>query len=328
LGPADLAQVLKTIPRQKDRRLLVGLQTLDDAGIYKIGRNLAIVQTVDFFPPVVDDPYDFGMIAAANALSDVYAMGGTPLTAMSIVCFPSETKSIGILAKILKGGTDKLREAGTVLVGGHSVKDSELKFGFSVTGTVDPGSIVSNAGAKPGDALILTKPIGTGILTTALKMGILPEKDKRRVTRVMSSLNWVPSRLMRKFRANACTDVTGFGLGGHAWEMARASKVTFRFDSGKVPLLPGVRGFVERKSVPGGTFANRDFLERDVSIRCSPEVLSPLIVFDPQTSGGLLISIDGKRADRLLKELWKNGIKDAAIIGEVVRRKKAIVEVL
>ena len=300
---------------------------MDDAGVYKIGKDLAIVQTVDFFPPVVDDPYDFGMIAAANALSDVYAMGGIPLTAMSIVCFPSEKKSIAVLSRILKGGTDKLMEAGTVLVGGHSVKDNELKFGFSVTGTVNPRKIVSNAGAKPGDFLILTKPIGIGILTTALKRGILSENGRRTVTRVMSSLNSVASGLMCRFGADACTDITGFGLGGHAWEMARASKVTLRFYSEHIPVLPGTRELVEKKSVPGGTISNREFLKRDVLMHSSPAGLSPLIFFDPQTSGGLLISISQKRTEALLKELLKSGIRDAAVVGEVVRRKKALVEV-
>lgn len=294
------------------------MERADDAGVYKLSENLAIIQTVDFFTPIVDDPYMFGQIAAANALSDVYAMGGKPLTAMNIVCFPVKTMDISVLREILKGGLDKMREAGVTLVGGHSVEDSELKYGLSVTGTIHPSKVLTNVGAEPGDRLILTKPLGTGIINTAIKAGMADEKSIEMVTSYMARLNNMASEVMQEIGARACTDVTGFGLLGHAFEMIQGTGKGIIIYSSKVPIFPGAVNFAEMGLVPGGTYRNRDFRihQVDVDPRVSPYLLD--ILFDPQTSGGLLIATSGEKAEEMVKRLKERGIEEAAIIGEVV----------
>jgi selenide,water dikinase len=301
-----------------DPNLIVGMERAEDAGVYKLSEDLAIIQTVDFFTPIVDDPYMFGQIAAANALSDVYAMGGKPLTAMNIVCFPIKTMDISVLREILKGGLDKMKEAGVTLVGGHSVEDSELKYGLSVTGTIHPSKVLTNVGAKVGDRLILTKPLGTGIINTAIKGGMATEDSIERVTRCMAGLNKRASEIMQEIGANACTDVTGFGLLGHAFEMIQGTGKGMTIDVASVPVLPEVMNFAKMGMVPGGTYRNREFRinKVDIDTKTSPYIID--ILFDPQTSGGLLIAVSEEKAEELVKRLRKEGIEDAAIIGEVM----------
>ncbi len=314
--------MMARIPRKaRSRKVLAGLDVLDDAGVYLVRKNLALVQTVDFFTPVVDDPYDFGSVAAANALSDVYAMGGTPVTALSIVCFPSDDLDVAVLGRTLAGGMDKLREAGVELLGGHSVRDKEMKFGFAVTGTVDPGRILLKSGARPGDALVLTKPLGVGVMSTALRAGKLPKKWERTITRQMARLNKWASAAVVKAGANACTDVTGFGLLGHACEMAQASRMTLRIDSVAVPLLGPVLKLISGGVFPGGLTSVHKFLSGKIGVRTGVEDDLIYALCDPQTSGGLLASVPAKKAPALLRSLRRNG-DPAEVIGEVVRREK------
>jgi selenide,water dikinase len=320
IGPADLSQVLRNLPQpQRDPNLLVGLETSDDAGVYKLSDELALVQTVDFFTPIVNDPYSFGQIAAANALSDVYAMGGKPLTVLNIVAFPISKLDKAILAEILRGAADKVKEAGATLVGGHSIDDNEPKFGMAVTGLVHPERVKTNAGAKPGDRLVLTKPIGVGILTTSIKKDQLAPEEVERVTKVMSTLNKTSAEVMARFgdAVHGCTDVTGFGLLGHASEMAKGSGVGVRIVKTQVPVLPRVRELAEAGFVPGGTKNNYAHLQGSVTFPPSLDQIDQWILCDAVTSGGLLISIDGGEADRLLAELRAAGV-EASLIGEVV----------
>ncbi len=286
--------------------------------MYKLSDDLAIIQTVDFFTPIVDDPYMFGQIAAANALSDVYAMGGRPLCAMNIAGFPIKTMDIAILREILRGGLDKMREAGVVLAGGHTVEDVELKYGLSVTGVIHPDRILAKAGARAGDRLILTKPLGTGILTTAVKASMLDAHAIARLSAVMATLNRKAAELMEPYDVRACTDVTGFGLLGHACEMVEGSPVGFLIRARALPLLDGVEGFCEMGLLPGGLYRNRDFREHMVEIDPSVPASLQDVLYDPQTSGGLLIVLAGDEAERLVERMHREGVPDAVIIGEVV----------
>lgn len=299
-----------------DPNLLVGLDTSDDAGVYKLTDEIALVQTVDYFTPIVDDPYMFGQIAAANALSDVYAMGGKPLTVLNIVGFPIKKLDKQILADILVGAGDKVKEAGAVLVGGHSIDDNEPKFGLAVTGIVHPGRVRANSGAKPGDKLILTKPIGVGIQTTAIKQDLLTEAQLDRVMRTMAALNKDAAEAMEPFGVTACTDITGFGLLGHASEMAKGSGVGLVIYKDNVPVLDGTRELAERGIVPGGTKSNRDWLQDCVRYEQIGEI-DQLILCDAVTSGGLLISLPGEEADALLLAMKGKGV-EAAVIGDII----------
>ena len=298
----------------------MGLERADDAGVYKLSEELAIVQTIDFFTPVVDEPYAFGQIAVANALSDVYAKGGKPLTAMNVVCFPSKTMDISILRDILRGGLEKMREAGVVLVGGHSIDDEELKYGLSVTGLIHPGRVVTKAGAKAGDKLILTKPLGTGIIATALKGSMADAETIAKVTKHMSTLNKNASESMQEVGVNACTDITGFGLLGHACEMVQDSNVGMMIYSSAVPIFPEAIEFARMGLVPGGTQRNREFRAPMVELASELSDYMSDILFDPQTSGGLLISVGAARAGILLARLHKVGVAEAAVIGEVMKQ--------
>ncbi len=298
--------------------LIAGIEKMRDAGIYKLTDELAIIQHLDFFTPIVDDPYAFGQIAAANALSDVYAMGGSPLIAMNIVCFPVKTMAISILRKILAGGLDKMHEAGVILVGGHSVEDHEPKYGLCVTGTIHPARVVFNTGAKAGDRLILTKPLGTGIISTALKGEKADEQAVAKITKSMATLNRKASELMLEVGVNACTDVTGFGLLGHAAAMVEDSDVGMVIYSKSIPFFSEARELAERGYIPGGLQRNREFRIKMVEIsRGVPDYLAD-ILFDPQTSGGLLIAVPEPKASLLLERMLKAGIGEATIIGEVV----------
>lgn len=294
------------------------MATLDDAGVYRLTDDLAIIQTIDFFTPIVDDPYTFGQIAVANALSDVYAMGGKPLTAMNVVCFPIKSMELSILNDILRGGLDKMCEAGVTLVGGHSIDDKELKYGLSVTGTVHPSRLVTNEGARVGDRLILTKPLGTGIIGTALKAGMADKETVDKFTKYMAALNNKASELMQELGVHACTDITGFGLLGHACQVAEHSQIGIKIHPASVPYFPEVVEFARQGLCPGGLYRNRGFYSERVKFVAEvPEHMKD-ILFDAQTSGGLLISIAPEVAKQLLDRLHQAGVQDAAIIGEVV----------
>ncbi len=302
--------------------LLVGIEHIDDAGVYKIRDDLALVQTVDFFTPIVDDPYTFGQIAAANALSDVYAMGGVPITAMNLVAFPIKSMEIEILREILKGGLDKMREAEVVLVGGHSIEDQELKYGLSVTGLIHPDAVLTNTGARTGDRIILTKPLGTGIINTAQKGGMAAPEVVQKAIEVMTELNRKAAAVMKGFRVHACTDVTGFGLLGHLCEMLGQGEIGIRISLDAIPILPKAEEYAGMGLVPGGAHRNKEFYapKVDGAKSCPPSLLD--VLYDPQTSGGLLIAVAVEDAKGILGVLQEVGVKDARIIAEVVAKPK------
>ena len=304
----------------------MGSGTSDDSAVYRLNDSIALVQSVDFFPPIVDDPYWFGAIAAANSLSDIYAMGATPLMGLNIVCFPIDLPK-EILARILKGGADKMTEAGAIIAGGHTIDDAEPKYGISVTGLVRPGEQVTNAGARPGDRLVLTKPIGTGIITTALKAGKSDAETERRVIELMAELNKGASEAMVGVGVNACTDITGFGLLGHLREMVEGSGVGARIVLNDVPLIPGARALAEQGIAPGGTLRNLDSL-RD-SVVWNAEISDPVKVLlaDAQTSGGLLISVSEEKAGRLMAALVEHGVSGARVIGDILDAPKGTIAV-
>lgn len=324
LAPGSLKAVLEALPAQSDPNLLVGFDQSDDAGVYRISEDLALVQTVDFFTPMVDDPFTFGQIAAANALSDVFAMGGRPLTALSIVCFPQDG-DLEVLGQVMRGGLDKMQEAHCTVVGGHSVRDAEMKFGYAVTGLVNPKRVYKNAGARAGDVLILTKPIGTGVITTALKQGKSEESWVEGAVRSMMTLNQRAGGLVSLCDGvHAMTDVTGFGLMGHGREVAMASEVVLKIDTSRVPRLDGAVEAITRGAVPAGLVANREFAECIVSVDGGVAEEIYTLMFDPQTSGGLLISVGEGSAPELLQALIETG-SPAAQIGRVEAGKAQIV---
>lgn len=308
---------MKALPIQSHPDLIVGFGTSDDAGVVRLTPEIALIQTVDFFTPMVNDPHAFGRIAAVNALSDVYAMGGRPYTAMNLVCFPKKGMDIGILKEILSGGLEAIYEAEALLVGGHSVDDPEIKYGLSLTGLVHPNHIITNAGASPEDMLVLTKPIGTGILATALKARLLPKEAETEAVFWMGTLNKKAAESMQAAQASACTDITGFGLLGHALEMAAASHVTMEIWASKVPLLPYVMDMVNMGMLPEGSGLNRQFCARAVQIDSKVNELIVDCLADAQTSGGLLISIHKERLDILLNELKARNVFHA-VIGRVL----------
>ncbi len=308
---------MKSLSFHSHPDLLVGLEAADDAGVYRLTPELALIQTVDFFTPIVNDPYQFGQIAAANALSDVYAMGGRPLTALNIVCFPLKTTPVDVLKAILKGGMDKVHEAGALLVGGHSVEDAELKYGLAVTGVVHPDKILTKAGARVGDLLILTKPLGTGIIATALKGRLASAEAEAAIIQVMSQLNRAAAEALEGLEVHAVTDITGFGLLGHGLEMAAASKAELTIYAGKVPILPWAREYAGMGMVPGGSHANRRFCEKHLTIDPRVNPIDVVLLSDAQTSGGLLIAIAPKQADILLSRLRERGVTATACIGEI-----------
>ena len=300
----------------------MGIEHLDDAGVYRLTEDIALVQTTDFFTPIVDDPFSFGQIAAANALSDVYAMGGKPLTAMNVVAFPIKRMDGSILKEILKGGYSKIHEAGALLVGGHSIDDTDIKYGLSVTGVVHPKRILTNAHARPGDRLVLTKPLGTGIIATALKGDMASREAVMKITESMTMLNRVASEAMVEVGVNACTDITGFGLLGHALEMAIASDVGIVIQSQSIPSFPEAEEYASMGMVPGGTGRNREFYSCRVEIRGDIPNEKMDILYDAQTSGGLLISVEGEKVEKLLEQLHSKGAKWATMVGEVIEDPK------
>ncbi len=294
------------------------MNTADDAGVYKLTDEIALIQTVDFFTPIVDDPYTYGLIAAANSLSDVYAMGGTPLTAMNIVGFPQKLFSNAVLVEILRGGFDKATEAKTLIVGGHTITDDELKYGMSITGIIHPDKIVTNAGARPGDVIFLTKPLGTGIISTALKVGEKLGTLESKAIEVMTTLNKTAAEVMQQIGVHACTDITGFGLLGHSYELAKASQVGLKIQASAVPIFEEALILVKDGFVPGGTSNNRFFLENKVHIPDSLSWEHSTLLFDAQTSGGLLIIVPAPKAAALENALRAAGVATVARIGEVV----------
>jgi selenide,water dikinase len=309
-----------------DPNLIVGIETADDAGVYRLSETLALVQTVDFFTPIVDDPFDYGRIAALNSINDVWAMGGTPLTALAVTCFPKKGVDFRILGEIMRGGLHVLTENGVALVGGHSVDNQQIMFGYAVTGTIDPARVVTNRGARPGDALVLTKPVGTGIVSTGIKFGKAGEEVTRASLETMLLSGREAARLMSEADAHAATDVTGFALLGHAWEMARASGVTLEIDSSSVPLIHGAFELAAAGMLTSGDKSNRAYVGEDVALSSTvrPELAS--LLFDPQTAGGLLISVAHERAAPLLTAL-RERYPDAAVIGRVAERGAHLINV-
>jgi selenide,water dikinase len=319
--------VLGKLARQYDPNVLVGFDHADDAGVYLIAPDQALVQTVDFFTPVVDDPYTFGQIAATNSLSDVYAMGGKPLTALALVCFP-EKAELEILERILEGGLSKMIEAGCTVIGGHSIRDEETKFGYSVTGVVHPKKVLANKGAKPGDALIFTKALGTGVISTAIKKGKAEPAWINAAVQSMTTLNKRAAEVIvgGNYRVNAMTDVTGFGMIGHSREMALASNVALRFFSKEIPVLPGALECIRAGYVPGGLNANREFAECEVGYDAPITDDLKTLLFDPQTAGGLLISIAEDEREKLVAELKAAGVL-ARHIGDVTESRKPLIRI-
>jgi selenide,water dikinase len=321
LAPSDLAQVLSKLPKQNNENVIVGYEHSDDAGVFRLNDEIALVQTLDFFTPIADDPELYGRIAAVNSLNDVYAMGGNPITALSIVCYPQKG-DWEVLGKILLGGQMALNEEGVVILGGHSVDDQEIKFGYSITGTVDSKKVTSNAGALAGDVLILTKPIGTGIISTGVKFEKASEEAKDAAIKTMTISARTASQVMQKIGANACTDVTGFGLLGHAYEMAQASEVTLEINAESVPLLPEVFALVEQKMLTRGDRNNREYVGETITFDQGITPAMQSILYDPQTAGGLLISLEKEKAEDYLKE-----VPGATIIGRVKSFQDKLIEV-
>lgn len=326
IKPQHLEAVLKNLHPLFDPHVLVGTETADDATVYRLTDELALVQTLDFFTPIVDDPYDFGAIAAANALSDIYAMGAKPLFALNIVGFPEDTLPLSVLEQILKGAQDKASEAGIAILGGHTIEDPEPKYGMVVSGIIHPDKIVKNAGAKVGDVLVLTKPIGTGILSTAIKRGMVDVALRKEVSRLMSTLNKIPAELMLQHDVHACTDVTGFGLMGHLKEMTTASQCDVEIDFDKVPFIREVKNLATAGVIPGGTYNNLDYVSPYVDFGVMPRT-QQLLLCDAQTSGGLLVAMPEKDAALYLKDLKENGFDEAVIIGKFTQAGKGIISI-
>jgi selenide,water dikinase len=322
LAPSDLAQVLSKLPKQDfSKDVLVGFETSDDAGVFKLNESTALVQTVDFFTPIADDPEIYGQIAAINSLNDVYAMGGIPISALSIVCYP-QNGDWDVLAKILLGGQKAMNVENVVIIGGHSVDDQEIKFGYAVTGIVHPEKVVKNSSAKAGDVLVLTKPIGTGAISTGIKRGVAKQESIDAAMKAMTTSAAEASKVMQELGANGCTDITGFGLLGHAFEMAKGSQVSFQINSDEVPLLPDVLNLIEQKMLTRGDRNNRLYVGETVRITESVSKEMQSALFDPQTAGGLLISLEENKADELIKK-----VEGAKIIGRVEPLKDVLIEV-
>jgi selenide,water dikinase len=316
----DLKIVLAGLPKTEDPRVLVSADTCDDAGVFKVSDDLALVQSVDIFTPSVDDPYTFGQIAAANSVSDIYAMGGKPLTALSIIGFPIETMSHRIMNQILRGGVDKMKEAGVSIVGGHSIKDNEVKFGFAVTGTIHPEKIITNAKAQPGDILVLTKPLGTGVIGFASQIGKASAESLNTISQSMAELNKIPAEVMVDMGVKTATDVTGFGLLGHLSEIAAQSKVTVDIFVDQVPFFGGVFDYIRQGMISGAIERNKEFASQYVTTSPGVSEERETVLYDPQTSGGLLIAINPKDAEELVSRLKKKGIDHTSVIGKVVSK--------
>jgi len=321
LPAQKLEEVLKSLPKTEHPNLLVGIDTQDDAGVYKITDDIALIQTTDFFPAICSDPYEFGQIAAANSLSDIYAMGGKPLTALNLIMFPDDKIPLNVYAEILKGGNDKVIEAGAMIIGGHTINDDPPKYGLAVTGTVHPTEIITNANAKPGEILILTKPLGTGIIVSGEKIGEVSEKDYRNALNYMKLLNKSAAEIMQKYQVRAATDITGFSFLGHSMKIAISSKVSMKINSKKIPLLSRAYELTDLGCIPGAAFRNQSYIEPN----CFFEKIDynrKMLMFDAQTSGGILMSVKRKSAENILQELRANDCPQAEIVGEVIEPQK------
>jgi len=317
IPPRQLEEILSYLPLPVDPDILVDIDTHDDAGVYRLSDDLALVLTTDFFPPVCSDPYEFGEIAAANSLSDIYAMGAKPLLALNIVMFPSARLPMEAYASILKGGFDKATEAGARIIGGHTIDDYPPKYGLAVIGTVSPEKVITNAGAKAGDLLVLTKPVGTGIILAGQRLGLTGDKNVRHALDMMKKLNSGGAEVMQRHKIKGATDITGFGLGGHALKMARASGVTITISMKDVPLLPDVYRLADEGCLPGAAFRNLDYVSSEMNDELLADYNLKMIAFDAQTSGGLLISVPGEIAETMIKELKEAGLPFSSVIGSV-----------
>jgi len=326
--PADLLlEAIKRLPSSTDSKLLVGIETCDDAGVYQLTEDMALIETTDFFPPVCSDPYDFGQIAAANAMSDVFAMGGKVLTAMNLVMFPAKGIPFEVLGEILRGGQEKVIEAGGVIVGGHTIEDHPPKYGLAVTGLVHPSRIITNAKGKPGEVLILTKPLGTGTIVAGKRLGEIAAKDYRAALDSMKLLNKRGAEIMQKHSIRCATDITGFGLLGHAKHIALASKITLEIDAGQLPLLDGAKHLIDLGCIPGGAFRNQEYVEESCAFSRDLPYVDKMLTLDPQTSGGLLMTVPPEKAAAVLDELTESGYPRAKIIGKTIPLQEKLLKV-
>jgi selenide,water dikinase len=317
ISPKQLEEILKYLPVSVDPDILVDIDTHDDAGVYRVNDELALVLTTDFFPPVCSDPFEFGQIAAANSISDVYAMGGTPMLALNIMMFPADRLPMEAYASILQGGSEKATEAGVRIIGGHTIDDYPPKYGLAVVGFIHPQKIITNAGAKPGDSLILTKPLGTGIILAAHRLGLASDQDLSDALMQMKQLNLPGAEVMKKHNIKGATDITGFGLAGHAFKMARAGNVSITLNMKNVPLIGSTYNFVDDGCIPGASFRNLDFAENETAFNPGLDYNLKMIAFDAQTSGGLLMSVPADRSNAVLSDLHSAGLISSAIIGTV-----------
>jgi selenide,water dikinase len=325
ISPKQLEEILKYLPLPKDPDILVDIDTHDDAGVYRINDELALVLTTDFFPPVCSDPYEFGQIAAANSISDVYAMGGDPVLALNIMMFPAARLPMEVYAEIMKGGFDKATEAGVRIIGGHTIDDYPPKYGLAVVGYVHPDKIITNSGAKPGDCLILTKSIGTGIIMAGQRLGIASDDDDAEARKLMKQLNNLGAAVMKRHSIRGATDITGFGLAGHALKMAKASRVSLEIEMQKIPLIGSTYKLVDEGCIPGASFRNLEYAEKDVSFSTDLDYNLKMIAFDAQTSGGLLICAPEDKVEQILSDLKDAGLSESGVIGQVTEEKEKLI---
>ncbi len=318
ISPKQLEEILKYLPLPKDPNILVDIDTHDDAGVYRVNDELALVLTTDFFPPVCSDPYEFGQIAAANSISDVYAMGGDPILALNIMMFPAAKLPMEAYAEILKGGFDKATEAGVRIIGGHTLDDYPPKYGLAVVGYIHPGKIMTNAGVMPGDSLILTKPIGTGVILAGHRLGMVSDDDLAEAKRLMKLLNKTGAEVMKRYNIRGATDITGFGLGGHALKMAKASKVSLIINMKEVPLIGNSYQLIDDGCIPGASFRNLDYAEKDIDFASDLDYNLRMIAFDAQTSGGLLFSAPSEKVENILEDLKTAGLPESNVVGSVI----------
>jgi selenide,water dikinase len=325
ISPKLLDEILKYLPLPADPNILVDIDTHDDAGVYRVNDELALVLTTDFFPPVCSDPYEFGQIAAANSISDVYAMGGDPILALNIMMFPAAKLPMEAYAEILKGGSDKATEAGVRIIGGHTIDDSPPKYGLAVVGYIHPQKIITNAGAKPGDFLILTKPIGTGIIMAGQRLGMVSDADIAEAIKQMKLLNKSGAEVIKKYNVKGATDVTGFGLAGHALKMAKASKVSLKMNMKNVPLIGDVYNMIDDGCIPGASFRNLEFAEKDICFAADLDYNLKMMAFDAQTSGGLLFCAPPDKVDKIIADLHDAGLQNANVIGYVTDHEEKLI---
>ncbi len=325
ISPKQLEEILKYLPLPVDPNILVDIDTHDDAGVYRVNSELALVLTTDFFPPVCNDPYEFGQIAAANSISDVYAMGGDPVLALNIMMFPASKLPMEAYAEILKGGFDKASEAGVRIIGGHTIDDTPPKYGLAVVGYIHPEKIITNAGARPGDSLILTKPVGTAVIMAGHRLGMVTEEILTKAKTQMKLLNKTGAEVMRKYKIKGGTDITGFGLTGHSLKMAKASGVSFIINMKEVPLIGNCYQLIDEGCIPGASFRNLDYAEKDIEFASDLDYNLKMIAFDAQTSGGLLFSAPADKVNSILQDLINIGLSDSKVIGQVTEQKEKFI---